>query len=43
MISNLSSLGASRADVIDALNSSNGDENSAKIKLLAKMLQSPKK
>jgi len=43
VINNLLKLGATRADVLEALNTSNGDENSAKIKLLARMLQSPKK
>lgn len=41
-ITNLTKLGFSRSDAIEALNSSNGNEDLAKIKLLAKSLQSPK-
>ncbi|CAF0933577.1 unnamed protein product [Brachionus calyciflorus] len=41
VVTNLTKLGYSRADVIEALNSSNGDENLAKVKLLAKSLQPP--
>ena len=40
-IENLVKLGFSRADVIDALRTSDGDENSAKIKLIAKSLTFP--
>ena len=36
-------LGASREDVVAALTESNGDQNMAQVKLLAKLLQSPKK
>jgi hypothetical protein len=35
-------LGFARKDVIEALKTSNGDENSAKIKLLAMSLKFPK-
>lgn len=41
VISGLMQLGATRADVIEALKASNGDENAAKIKLLATFLKSP--
>lgn len=40
-VENLCKLGFSRKDVIDALTSSNGDENNAKVILLAKSLQGP--
>lgn len=43
VINGLVKLGFSRGDVIDALNTSDGDENRAKITLLAKSLQFPKK
>ena len=43
VINGLVKLGFSRADVIEALNTSDGDENRAKITLLAKSLQFPKK
>ena len=41
-VSNLLKLGFKRDDVIEALKTSNGDENAAKIKLLAMALQPPK-
>jgi NACalpha-BTF3-like transcription factor len=43
IIRNLMKLGASREDVVAALTESNGDQNMAQVKLLAKLLQSPKK
>lgn len=43
VIESLVKLGFSRSDVIDALNTNGGDENRAKITLLAKSLQFPKK
>ena len=41
-IKNLTQLGFSRNDAIEALNSSGGNEDLAKVKLFAKSLQSPK-
>lgn len=42
-INNLVNLGYSRNEAIEALNSSNGNEDLAKVKLLAKSLQHPRK
>lgn len=40
LIGNLTKLGFSRADVIDALNANNGDESKAKVALLDKLAKS---
>jgi hypothetical protein len=42
-VQNLLKLGFKRDEVIDALKTNNGDENLAKIKLLAMSLSAPKK
>lgn len=43
VIDNLVKLGYSRNEAIEALNLSNGNEDLAKVKLLAKSLQNPRK
>lgn len=40
-IANLCKLGFTRTDVVEALSSSNGDENQAKVFLIAKSLRGP--
>lgn len=40
-IANLCKLGFTRADVVEALSTSNGDENQAKVFLIAKSLRGP--